>query len=60
MADKERTDFVCESCGAELERQHWGIAEDLSTYQDLLTCSNPKCPYNKMVRCIHKDLDKER
>lgn len=60
MAEKEKTDFACEKCGAQLERRHWGVAEDLTTYQDLLTCVDSQCNYSKLVRCIHKNLNQEK
>jgi len=60
MAEKEGTDFACEKCGDRIVRQHWGIAEDLKAYQDMLTCVDPKCGFNKLVRCIHKNLNQEK
>jgi len=60
MADKEKTDFVCPECAAPVERQHWGIDEALTTYQDMLTCSDIKCDFHKIVRCVHKNLDQEK
>ena len=60
MAEKEKTDFACEKCGNAVERQHWGIAEDLKTYEDLLTCVDPKCDYHRLVRCSHKNLSQEK
>lgn len=60
MAEKEKTDFVCEKCGTNVERQHWGIAEDLTAYQDRLTCSDITCGYVRIVKCIHKNLNQEK
>lgn len=60
MAEKEKTDFACEKCGNAIERQHWGVAENLTTYQDMLTCADPICDYHKLVKCIHKNLNQEK
>ncbi len=60
MAEKEKTVFICPTCGNHLERLHWGIAEDLTTYQDRLVCSDPMCIFSKLVKCIHKNLNQEK
>ncbi len=60
MVKKEGTNFACPKCGNHIERQHWGIAEDLTAYQDRLTCADPKCNFSKLVKCIHKNLNQEK
>ena len=60
MAEKEKTEFACEKCGERIERQHWGVAEDLKTYQDMLTCAHHQCGYSKLIKCIHKNLNQEK
>jgi hypothetical protein len=53
MAIKEPSGFICPLCGEHCDRQHWGVTDDLTKYQDLLTCSDPKCPFNRFTNCSH-------
>lgn len=53
MAEKKKTIFCCPIHGVFLERQHWGFDETLETLQDRLTCSDPSCRYEKLIKCMH-------